>query len=252
MKLLVGLGNPGKKYTGNRHNIGFMAVEEIARAHGFAPWRSRFKGEVSDGLINSRKCLLLKPHTYMNLSGEAVREAAQFYKIELEDIIVLHDEIDLAPGKIKVKAGGGNAGHNGLKSISQHMDNGYTRVRLGVGRPVNKGDVANYVLRDFAKSEQDWLDDLLRAVARHAGYLVDGDMSGFMSHIGQDLKPAGGDKDKVSGPEKRDSEGRRAVQSGQDQKSNEKKPAERNAPDKGALGAALAKWLKKGDGQDGV
>ncbi len=250
MKLLVGLGNPGKKYTGNRHNIGFMAVEEIARAHGFAPWRSRFKGEVSEGLINSKKCLLLKPHTYMNLSGDAVHEAAQFYKIPNQDIIVLHDEIDLAPGKIKVKSGGGNAGHNGLKSISQHMDNDYIRVRLGVGRPADKGDVANYVLRDFAKAEADWLDDLLRAVARHAGYLIDDDNSGFMSHVGQDLRPSGNEKSDQN-PDKSE-EKPRGKQARVDDKTAGKESRGASTDKKGALGAALAKWLKKGDGQDGV
>lgn len=255
MKLLVGLGNPGQKYERNRHNIGFMAVEEIARVHSFAPWRSRFKGFFSEGLIDGNKCLLLKPSTFMNLSGEAVRAAIQFYKIPLEDLIVLHDEIDIAPGKIRVKSGGGNAGHNGLKSISQHLGNDYVRVRLGVGRPVNKGDVANYVLRDFAKAEQPWLDEMISSVARHAARLVTTDLGGFASHVGQDVAPllSDGKTEPPAGAK------RLAVKKNKDGDSQDEQKSARltgakkqNGPEASALGAALKNWLKKGDGPDGL
>ena len=230
MKLLVGLGNPGSKYARNRHNIGFMAVDEIAKAHNCSPWRSRFKGDVSEGLIEGQKCLLLKPGTFMNLSGEAVREAAQFYKIPLENIIIFHDEIDLPPSKVKVKEGGGNAGHNGLKSISAHMGNGYVRVRLGVGRPELKQDVPNYVLKDFAKADQDWLDDLLRALARHMTPLLANDFSSFLSKVGQDLRPANPAKNPKTESSKENHKPKLTTQK-QETKS------------KGALGAALERWL---------
>ncbi len=230
MKLLVGLGNPGSKYARNRHNIGFMAVDEIAKAYNFSPWRSRFKGQIAEGLIEGQKCLLLKPGTFMNLSGEAVREAAQFYKIPLENIFIFHDEIDLAPSKVKVKEGGGNAGHNGLKSISSHMGNGYVRVRLGVGRPELKQDVPHYVLKDFAKADQDWLDDLLRALARHMAPLLANDFSSFLSKVGQDLRPARSSQEPKSEDPK--------------EKQKPKQPSEKQkTKSKGALGAALEKWL---------
>ena len=232
MKLLVGLGNPGQKYARNRHNIGFMAVEEIAERHGFTPWRSRFKGEVSEGRIGSEKCLLLKPHTFMNLSGEAAREAVQFYKIPLEDVFVFHDEIDLAAAKLKVKAGGGNAGHNGLKSLSAHLGNDYVRVRLGVGRPQQKSDVATYVLRDFAKAEQSWLDEMLPAVARHVEVLIEGELSEFMSKVGQELTPPSSSLETPASDKTKK------------QPSHNKTKPETS---KGALGAALQKWLNKGD-----
>lgn len=253
MKLLVGLGNPGQKYERNRHNIGFMAVEEIARVHGFAPWRSRFRGEIADGLIERHKCLLLKPHTYMNLSGEAVREAASFYKISLEDIYVLHDEIDIAAGKLKVKAGGGNAGHNGLKSISQHLGNEYIRVRMGVGRPQNKGDVANFVLKDFAKAEQPWLDEMLSSVARHMGKLVVGDLSQFASLVGQDLAPlTGGKKSEALKEPKGKTKKPGDYKSASNEAARSNKTKDKSQPEASALGAALKNWLKKGDGPDGL
>lgn len=154
MKLLVGLGNPGKQYVRNRHNVGFMAVDKISETQNFKSWRGRFQGEVSDGLIDSVKCLLLKPDTYMNDSGFSVSEAVRFYKIPMEDIFVFHDEIDLDPGKIKVKTGGGTAGHNGLKSIAAQIGNDYTRVRIGVGHPGRKELVHKYVLQNFSKDDQ--------------------------------------------------------------------------------------------------
>ena len=163
MLLLVGLGNPGKAYAGNRHNIGFMALEAIARACNAAPFRKKFQGETSEARLGAERAILLKPDTYMNESGRAVAEAARFHKIDVGDIIVLHDELDLAPGKIRVKLGGGNAGHNGLRSITAHMGNDYKRVRLGIGHPGDKAMVHNYVLSDFAKAERPWVEPLCGA-----------------------------------------------------------------------------------------
>jgi PTH1 family peptidyl-tRNA hydrolase len=183
MKLFVGLGNPGAKYARNRHNVGFMAVERIAEAHGAGPWRKKFQGHVAEATIAGEKVLLLRPDTFMNESGRAVGEAARFLKLPVGDIVVFYDEIDLAPGKLKVKAGGGNAGHNGLRSISAHLDNDYVRVRIGVGHPGHKDLVANYVLNDFAKAEQAWLEPLLEAIAGAAGRLAAGDNERFMTDV---------------------------------------------------------------------
>lgn len=253
MKLLVGLGNPGKDYARNRHNIGFMVLNEIAKAHNFAPWRSRFKGETSEGLIEGQKCLLLKPLTFMNLSGESVQAAASFYKIDLADIIVFHDEIDLPPAKVKIKIDGGNAGHNGLKSISQHVGNAYMRVRLGVGRPQQKSQVANFVLKDFAKDDADWLEDELRSIGRNIGSLVNGKNSDFIKELSDDLslynpKPK---KIKETPPKKKKVPSDKTEVSSeanvhsQDNKSSKSSTAK--AGNHSALGDALNKWLKKGD-----
>lgn len=190
MKLIVGLGNPGAKYAHNRHNIGFMAVDEIAAAHGFSPWRAKFQGQVSEGRIGSDKVILLKPETFMNLSGQAVGEAARFHKIDPADVIVFHDELDLAPTKIRVKTGGGHAGHNGLRSIHQHIGPDYDRVRMGVGHPGHKDAVAGYVLRDFPKADAAWLDDELRGIADGIADLVAGDSAKFLNTIGLRLTPA--------------------------------------------------------------
>ena len=183
MRLFVGLGNPGAKHAGNRHNIGFMAVDRIAADHGFAPFRAKFQGLVSEGRLGSERVVLLKPETFMNLSGQSVRAAADFYKIEPADIIVFHDELDLAPGKCRVKRGGGHAGHNGLRSIHAHLGDGYGRVRLGIGHPGHKDRVAPYVLSDFAKADRDWLEDLLRGVSDGAGALAAGDDARFMNAV---------------------------------------------------------------------
>ena len=188
MKLIVGLGNPGEKYSGNRHNIGFMAVDEIARGYGFAPWKKRFQGYTAEGQIGLQKCILLKPSTYMNESGRAVGEAMRFYKLPLGDVIVIHDEIDLKRGTIRVKKGGGNAGHNGLKSISAHAGNDYVRVRLGIDHPGDKALVANYVLQDFAKSDRDWLLPLLEGVARGMAKLVEGSDAAFLAEAARGRK----------------------------------------------------------------
>jgi PTH1 family peptidyl-tRNA hydrolase len=189
MRLLVGLGNPGPRYARNRHNIGFMAVDEIVRRHGFAPWRNRFQGRAAEGRINSEKLLALEPQTYMNESGRAVGEALRFYKLDTEQVIVLHDEIDLRPGKVKVKQGGGAGGHNGLRSIDAHIGRDYWRVRLGVGHPGDKDLVHDHVLHDFAKADDSWLDKLLDAVAKEFPVLLAGDELAFMSKVNQALVP---------------------------------------------------------------
>src|SRR6266567_5145 len=183
MRLFVGLGNPGAKYARNRHNIGFMAVDEIARRHGFAPWRRRFQGETSEGTLGTERVILLKPTTYMNDSGRSVQEAASFFKIAPGDITVFHDELELPPGKVRVKIGGGIAGHNGLRSISAHIGNDYRRVRLGIGHPGVKELVHGHVLSDFAKSERPWVEALCEAVADNAALLATGRDSTFQNKV---------------------------------------------------------------------
>lgn len=190
MKLFVGLGNPGEKYAHNRHNIGFMAVEHIASAHGFGPWKKKFSGLAADGEIGGEKILLLKPATYMNESGRAVGEAARFLKIGLDRIVVFHDELDLAPAKIKVKIGGGDAGHNGLRSISAHLGSDYKRVRLGIGHPGSKDAVSYYVLNDFAKVEHEWRDALLDALAKSVPRLANGDDARFLTDVARVMQTA--------------------------------------------------------------
>lgn len=190
MKLFVGLGNPGAKYARNRHNIGFMAMDEIASDHGFAPWKSKFQGEVTEGRLGNDKVLLLKPGTFMNRSGQSVQAAMQFYKLEPGDVTVFHDELDLAPGKCRVKHGGGHAGHNGLRSIHGHIGDAYSRVRLGIGHPGHKDAVAGYVLHDFPKADDAWLDDLLRGIADGAPHLADGDAGKFMNAVALRVAPA--------------------------------------------------------------
>lgn len=183
MKLFVGLGNPGPKYARNRHNIGFMALDQIAADHGFSPWRTKFSGQMAEGKFGSTKVTLLKPETFMNRSGQSVGEAMRFFKLEPEDVIVFHDELDLAPGKCRVKTGGGHAGHNGLRSIHGHIGPEYQRVRLGIGHPGHKDRVSGYVLSDFAKAEAAWLDDLLRGIGDGAPELAAGDTGRFMNAV---------------------------------------------------------------------
>lgn len=201
MRLFVGLGNPGGKYANNRHNIGFMAVDEIARRHDFGPWRRRFHGETSDGTLDGEKVVLLKPTTYMNESGNAVQEAAKFFKLSAGDITVFQDELELPPAKVRVKIGGGIAGHNGLRSISAHIGNEYRRVRLGIGHPGVKELVHSHVLSDFAKSDRPWVEALCEAVADAAALLTTGRDSTFQNKVhlalqakGFALKEEGGEK----------------------------------------------------------
>jgi PTH1 family peptidyl-tRNA hydrolase len=188
MKLFVGLGNPGGKYARNRHNVGFMAVERIAARHSFGVWKRKYSGLVADGELAGERVLLLKPETFMNDSGRAVGEAMRYLKLAESDVVVFHDEIDLAPGKLKVKTGGGNAGHNGLRSISAQIGNDYTRVRIGVGHPGVKELVHAWVLHDFAKADADWLEPLLDAIAHACLQLAKGDEARFLSDVALQLQ----------------------------------------------------------------
>ncbi len=188
MLLLVGLGNPGSKYDNNRHNIGFMAVDTIVRRHNFSAPKSKFQAEVAEGRLGNKKVLALKPQTFMNLSGQSVGEAMRFFKIGPENVIVLHDELDLPAGKVKFKTGGGHAGHNGLRSIEQHIGRDFHRIRLGIGHPGDKSRVTSYVLSDFSKAEQDWLHPLLEAIADAAPALSNGG-DAFMNALGMIMRP---------------------------------------------------------------
>lgn len=195
MILVVGLGNPGSEYSQNRHNIGFMAADELVRRHSFGPWRAKFQGMMAEGNVDGIKVLALKPMTYMNLSGQSVAAAARFLKIPVEDIVVIHDELDVAPGRVKVKRGGGAGGHNGLKSIDAHLGQNYRRVRLGIGHPGDKDRVAGYVLADFAKAET-WVTPLVDAVAETLPKLLAGDEAGFMNKVAVLTAPPKPKKDK--------------------------------------------------------
>src|SRR5215469_3359165 len=187
--LIAGLGNPGAEYVRNRHNVGFMAADVIHASYGFAPWRSRFHGVVSEGALAGRKTYLLKPTTYMNESGVSVAAAMHFYKLPLDALVVIHDEIDLAEGKLKVKTGGGDAGNNGLRSITPALGPDYRRVRIGVGHPGMKSRVTTHVLNNFTKAEEEWLVPLLSAVAEAAPHLARDDDAGFTTKIALTLKP---------------------------------------------------------------
>ena len=204
MKLLIGLGNPGARYHRNRHNVGFMAVDAIAEVHDAGPWRRRFQGEAAEAHIASGKVLLLKPQTFMNESGRAAGEAARFFKLTPADIVVFHDELDLAPGKVKVKQGGGHAGHNGLKSLTAHCGAEFWRVRIGIGHPGDKSKVTAHVLGDFAKADAAWLDPLLEAMADAAPELVSGNEVKFASDVAQAMRdvraPANAPEPKRGGP----------------------------------------------------
>lgn len=199
MRLIVGLGNPGPRYAANRHNIGFLAIDEIARVHRAAPFRRRFQGEAAEVALGSERAILLRPQTFMNESGRSVAEAQRFYKIALSDVIVLHDELDLPPAKLRVKQGGGNAGHNGLRSITAQCGNEYRRVRLGIGHPGDKALVHSYVLNDFGKGEMPWVEDLCRAVADHAAILAAGDDASFQNKVHLAMAGRGWDEVKTLG-----------------------------------------------------
>ncbi len=187
MKLLVGLGNPGAQYAGNRHNIGFMAVDAIAATHGISPWKTKHGGLLAEGNVGNERVLLLKPQTFMNKSGDSVQQVARFYKLDNADIVVFYDELDLAPGKVRVKVGGGNGGHNGLRSIDPQIGLDYKRVRLGIGHP-GKENVTHHVLGDFAKADKAWLDPLLDEIAREVPLLLKGDDAGFMNKLALAIK----------------------------------------------------------------
>lgn len=196
MHLLVGLGNPGAEYAANRHNIGFMAIDAIADTHNIGPFKSKFNAQIADGVIDGVRVLLIKPQTFMNKSGDAVGKAVKFYKIAPEDITVMYDELDLVPGKVRIKTGGGNGGHNGLRSIDPVIGKEYRRVRLGIGHPGHKDRVTRHVLGDFAKVDHDWLQPLLDEIGSSAGLLLQGDNSGFMNKIALAIAPAKLDDDK--------------------------------------------------------
>ena len=200
MLLLVGLGNPGARYAGNRHNVGFVIVEAIAKRHGFAPWRRRFQGVAAEGSIAGERVQLLLPGTFMNESGRAVAEAMHFYKLGLSDIAVFHDELDLPPGKVRVKTGGGVAGHNGLRSISSHIGNDYRRVRIGIGHPGVKEMVHPYVLSDFAKAERPWVEALTDIMADNVELLARGEDASFQNkvHLAMEAKGFGAADEKTA------------------------------------------------------
>ncbi|MBB4272501.1 aminoacyl-tRNA hydrolase [Rhizobium mongolense] len=183
MLIIAGLGNPGSKYAGNRHNIGFMAADAIHRRHGFSPWSKKFKAEISEGELGGEKVLLIKPQTYMNLSGEAVGEAIRFYKLQPSDLVAIYDELDLPPGKARLKIGGGNGGHNGIRSLDAHCGKDYRRLRLGIGHPGVKELVQHHVLGDFARADQAWLQPLLETLADNADMLVRREDSQFMNKL---------------------------------------------------------------------
>ena len=191
MILLAGLGNPGARHAKNRHNIGFMAIQAIAAQHRLGPFRARFQGAAAEGLIGGARVLLLMPQTYMNDSGRSLAEAMRFLKIELSDVVVLHDELDLAPAKVRVKIGGGNAGHNGLRSLSAYIGNDYKRVRFGIGHPGDKALVHSYVLSGFAKAEKPWVEALCDAVARNAGLLAREEDASFQNKVHLAMEAAG-------------------------------------------------------------
>jgi PTH1 family peptidyl-tRNA hydrolase len=233
MKLFVGLGNPGGQYAFNRHNVGFMAVDAIAAAHDFPAWRKRFSGLVAEGKLAGEAVLLFKPQTFMNESGRAVGEAVRFYKLDLDDVIVFHDELDLAPGKVRVKTGGGVAGHNGLKSLTAHIGNDYVRVRIGIGHPGSKDLVTGHVLRDFAKSEHDWLEPLLGAIAAEAPYLAEGTDDKFQSRVAHAMQS---EPEETEKPALREKPAPRRKEPKAKSK-NEKPAAE------GTLASKLRRWL---------
>lgn len=189
MLILAGLGNPGPKYAGNRHNIGFMAVDRIHARHRFPAWRRNFQAEVAESQIAGERVLLMKPQTYMNESGRAVGEAMRFLKLSPADVVVLHDELDLPPGKLRMKAGGGHGGHNGLRSITSQITDAYRRMRLGIGHPGEKDLVHGHVLSDFHKADQIWLEPFLDAIVTHIDDVVKGDDAGFANRIHLALEP---------------------------------------------------------------
>jgi peptidyl-tRNA hydrolase, PTH1 family len=190
MLLIAGLGNPGPKYQNNRHNAGYMAADAIHRRHSFSPWTRKFQAEIASGTIGGEKVVLLKPQTFMNLSGQSVGEAMRFHKLAPSDVLVLYDELDLAPGKVRVKTGGGAGGHNGIKSLDAHCGKEYRRVRIGIGHPGDKALVHNHVLGDFAKADRAWVEPLMEAIADNAELLVKRDDNGFMSKVSLATQPA--------------------------------------------------------------
>ncbi|MEM7067554.1 MAG: aminoacyl-tRNA hydrolase [Pseudomonadota bacterium] len=202
MLIIAGLGNPGGKYAANRHNIGFMAADEIVRRHAFGPWKSKFNAEISTGTLGEEKALVIKPQTFMNESGQAVGEAMRFYKESVSNLVIIYDELDLPPGKLRIKTGGGHGGHNGIKSIDAHCGKEYRRMRLGIGHPGSREKVMRYVLGDFAKVDQEWLNQLFEAIAVHSPLLTENKDSSFMNKVALDT---GQNKDTKKKPNKQQS-----------------------------------------------
>jgi PTH1 family peptidyl-tRNA hydrolase len=200
MLLIAGLGNPGPKHENNRHNVGFMAADAIARRHSFSPWSKKFHGLIAEGRLDGEKVLLIKPQTFMNLSGQSVGEAMRFHKLTPADLIVLYDELDLAPGKVRIKTGGGAGGHNGIRSLDAHCGKEYRRLRIGIGHPGVKEMVHGHVLGDFAKADREWLDPLLDAIADNAGMLVTRDDNGFMNKTSLAVQGTSAQPDKEQTP----------------------------------------------------
>ncbi|MDH0613980.1 MULTISPECIES: aminoacyl-tRNA hydrolase [unclassified Agrobacterium] len=238
MKIIAGLGNPGAQYAGNRHNIGFMAVDALQRLPSFAPWSKKFKAEISEGEIDGEKVLLMKPLTYMNLSGESVGEAMRFFKLTPADIIAIHDELDLPAGRARIKTGGGHGGHNGLKSLDAHCGREYRRLRLGIGHPGDKERVHGHVLGDFAKADRVWLDPLLDAIADNAAMLVKAEDSQLMNK----LALATGSKPEAEKPAKA---ARPAAQSHIHQARNSAQP--KKLPETGPMAEMLKRMFGKKD-----
>jgi PTH1 family peptidyl-tRNA hydrolase len=242
MHLIVGLGNPGDKYSRNRHNIGFLAVEEIARRHSFPPFREKFKGLVAEGTIAGEKVLILKPQTWMNSSGESVEAALQFYKLAAEDVTVVYDEIDLVPGKSRIKRGGGNGGHNGLRSIDPRIGTDYRRIRLGVGHPGHKDRVMPHVLGDFSKDDLVWLEPLLTTLADNADLIVKGDDNTLMNKLAIAVNGDAAARDQR--PETADPTRKKAQSH---VRAAREKPLDAKVPEKGPMADVLAKVFGKKD-----
>lgn len=242
MHLLVGLGNPGGQYAGNRHNIGFMAVDAIHARHGFSPWRSRFSAQVSEGRIGNHKVLLAKPTTFMNLSGQAAGEITRFYKLDASDVTAIHDELDLEPGRTRIKVGGGHGGHNGLKSLDAHLGKDYRRIRLGIGHPGHKDLVSGYVLRDFAKADEPWVEALCDEMARSIDLALDGKDSDLNARLNEATANWRKSEDKPAKTQKPKSSGTGGGQSHIRQARQTNKP---NVPKSGPKTGPMADMLKK-------
>lgn len=243
MHLIVGLGNPGDKYRNNRHNIGFLAVDAIARRHGFPSFREKFQGLIAEGTIDGERVLLLKPQTYMNSSGDSVQQVVKFYKLAPSDVTVLYDEIDLAPGKVRVKVGGGTGGHNGIRSIDPQIGTNYRRVRLGVGHPGNKDLVMPHVLGDFAKAEQAWLIPLLDSLADNAGMLLRGEDNTLMNRLA--IAVQGDGAERPQRPETADPSRKKAPAGQSHVRAARPSEAQAKVPETGPLADMLKKLFGK-------